>query len=484
MPERKRLAQNAAFLMGSDTLARIANVFFVIVAARLLGVDDYGMYATLMTFLLFGMMISQLGLQAVITRDVARHKERAHEYFSSALVISLPIAFVLWMLIPPFVVLCGFDRQIGRLLGLLGAALVGHAVARPAEGVLRAYEQMRLVSFLRVAISILTALLGIAALAAGYGIPTLLVVHVVSCWLEAALLTLGVHARAAPVTFKPSFVLARRAAADGILLLLLMLFDLTARRLDVLILARLASVHAVGLYVVCHRLLEYTAIFRTSAMGALFPFLASRLDEGLHTVAKGYNQALRLFAMYAIGIAVPLIFGASEIIRLSFGSEFLAAVSVLRILVVAMVAHALCGPVADVIVISQRRLPSLVGIVGLLSLLNVGLVIWFVPRLAEQGAALAALATSSVGLIARTWLVTRVLGSQKDSLISLLWRPAGAACASILCYVLFGQSHFWPALLPASVVYVAVLVMTGAFSREEIDIVKESSFRWFRVRGG
>jgi O-antigen/teichoic acid export membrane protein len=134
MLERKRLAQNAAFLMGSDTLARIANVFFVIVAARLLGVDDYGTYATLMTFLLFGMMISQLGLQPVITRDVARRKEQSSEYVSSALLISMPIAFLLWMLAPPFAALCGFDRQIGRLLGLLGAALMGHAVARPAEG--------------------------------------------------------------------------------------------------------------------------------------------------------------------------------------------------------------------------------------------------------------------------------------------------------------------------------------------------------------
>jgi O-antigen/teichoic acid export membrane protein len=318
-------------------------------------------------------------------------------------------------------------------------------------------------------------------LISGFGILTLVFVHVASLWLEAAILTLAVHLHTTPLKFQPSLVMARGLARDGFLLFLLMMFDLAVRRLDVLILARMTGTYSVGLYVVCARVLEYTAIFRTGTIGALFPFLASRSDKQLTTLANGYNQALRLFTMYAIGLAIPLIFGASKLIHLVFGTEFTPAASVLRILTFSMVANALCGPVAAVIIISRERLSQLAGLVAALSLLTVLLNVLLVPRWAHHGAAIAALVASGAGLLVRRWLVGCILGHLRKSLLPMLYRPAVAGCVSAGCYLLFGDSRFWLAVVPASALYAAVLFLTGAFSNEEMLLMRESIGRLLRL---
>jgi O-antigen/teichoic acid export membrane protein len=234
------------------------------------------------------------------------------------------------------------------------------------------------------------------------------------------------------------------------------------------LLARLVGADAVGLYVPAVRILEYVIIARAGAGGALFPFLASRGHASAADLGRAYQEARRLYTVYAMGCAVILIAGARPIVSLLFGAAYLPGALVLKILAWAMVADLAAGPVAEVILVRRAPLGPLVPQTAALALASLLLNLWLVPRWSYVGAAAATLATAVVGLALRTWWVHRLLREAPPSLWAVLWRPAVSALAMAGVFGLMQPAGFWIALGPAALTYVLALVATGAVRVEEI----------------
>jgi PST family polysaccharide transporter len=317
----------------------------------------------------------------------------------------------------------GYHPALAPLLALIGVALVAQSVARPAEDVLRAFERMPVLMRASIAISLGTAPAGITLLILGFGLEVLVLLQGVSAWVEAALLLLLVHRRATPLRWEPSLAALRHVAREGALLFFLVLFEFTATRIDVLILARLRGPDAVGLYIPAVRIVEYVTLLRAGAGAALFPFLAARWGGEPERLGRAYQQALRLYALYTVGSAVVLTFGAEAILGLLFGPTYLPGVPALELLAWAMVLDALAGPFAEVVLVHRQPLARFVPVAGVLAALNVGLNLWIVPRWAHVGAALAALVTAGASMVARRSCLRRVLPPESLALGPVAWRP-------------------------------------------------------------
>jgi O-antigen/teichoic acid export membrane protein len=457
------LARNAAVLAVAEGTARLASAAFVVVAARRLGAEGYGLYATSLTFLLFARMLSRFGIQSVVVvRDVAERKDLASQYLTSTILLALPPSLAIWLALPWMARALGYGDQLPWLLAVLGASLVGHAVARPAEEVLRAHERMLLFGSASLGLSLATAASGVALLLLGFRLGALMALQAGAAWVEAALLLGLAHRYATRLSWQPSRDVMRRLAREGLPLFLLVALDLTLTRIDVLVLARLAGPDAVGLYVPAVRILEYVVIFRTGVGGALFPFLAARWQGSPAELSRAYQSARQAYVIYAVGCAVLLTAGADSIVGLLFGSAYLPGALVLKILAWAMVADLAAGPLAEVILVRRVPLGPLVPAVGALALLNLLLNLWLVPQLSYTGAATAALATAVVGLGLRAWWARRVLREAPPSLWGALWRPAAGALAMAAVFALLRPIGFWLAIGPAGCSYAVTLVGTGA----------------------
>jgi O-antigen/teichoic acid export membrane protein len=469
------LARNAAVLAVAEGTARLASAAFVVVAARRLGAEGYGLYATSLTFLLFARMLSRFGIQSVVVvRDVAERKDLTSRYLTSTILLALPPSLAIWLALPWMARALGYGDQLPWLLAVLGASLVGHAVARPAEEVLRAHERMLLFGSASLGLSLATAASGVALLLLGFRLGALMALQAGAAWVEAALLLGLAHRYATRLSWQPSRDVMRRLAREGLPLFLLVALDLTLTRIDVLVLARLAGPDAVGLYVPAVRILEYVVIFRTGVGGALFPFLAARWQGSPGDLSRAYQEARRLYVVYAVGCAVVLTAGADSIVGLLFGAAYLPGALVLKILVWAMVADLAAGPVAEVILVRRAPLGPLVPATGALALTNLLLNLWLVPRFSYAGAAVAALATAVIGLGLRTWWVQRLLHEAPPSLWAALWRPAVGALAMAGVFGLTRPTGFWVAIGPAVLCYAVTLVATGAVRVEEIARVSRA----------
>lgn len=164
---------------------------------------------------------------------------------------------------------------------------------------------------------------------------------------------------------------------------------LLMNKTDVLMLAPLATMSAVGLYGAA---LRVTAV-QTAPVAVLSTVITARISEAF---ASGRDmQGKRLFyaaiafaAIYAGSFAALVIVFAEDVITLLFGAAYANGAAVLSILAVAQVGAAINTPASAFMLMTGRE--GAFGKVTFVALLvNVGLNLWLIPLMEASGAALA-----------------------------------------------------------------------------------------------
>lgn len=90
------LALSTTFTLGGSVLTKLSAVASALVVTTLLGADGYGSYAFFLATAALVAGIGQLGIQSVVTRDIARGKELGR---SSAILAALAVTIAVTMLV-------------------------------------------------------------------------------------------------------------------------------------------------------------------------------------------------------------------------------------------------------------------------------------------------------------------------------------------------------------------------------------------------
>ncbi len=468
-----RLARNFTSMTTATLVARFANALLTVAAARQLGVENYGLYAIALTILFFAQVLTTFGTSRVIIRDVAQDKSLANRYLSSTALITLTLALVSLILLPLLSPIFGYGLELRTLTLVIGVGVAGHALARPAEAILRAFERMVLLSSLRFIVMTATTGIGLWLIFSGFGVLELIWLQVIAVWFEAFFLLLALHIRVNRLKWQPSKEMVLRIIQLGSPLFAMTIIALVQGRSDILLLGRVSGSESVGLYSPAVSVIRYVSIVQFSVIGAVFPYLSTRWQDSAQSFKASYLSTLRLLLIYGIGITVAIMFMADAIVELIFGAEYAASADVLRILAWAMVFNLIVAPISAAIVIERSRLVRFLPFAAIIATLNVSLNLLLIPVIDFMGSAWAALVTAVVAFLIYYWWIGRVRGLERPPLVRLLWRPALAGLGATLVFLLLGRVNIWIAALPAAAVYGLILLVLGSFRPREIDYVRQ-----------
>lgn len=194
-PGVRSILRNGAYLLGAGWLATALRAIYVVVLARALGPEDYGLLSSAMALYLMFVVGGTAGIATYVSREVSAGRAERGDALWSALMIEAAFlcAGALAFLSLTFFLYSG--NGLAPIFVLLALALIFRGVATWAMQAFIASEashyQVSLVSFFRTA----EVLLAVAALAAGGGLTAVVVIHLASWVLEAALGIWIVHAR-------------------------------------------------------------------------------------------------------------------------------------------------------------------------------------------------------------------------------------------------------------------------------------------------
>ncbi len=265
-----------------------------------------------------------------------------------------------------------------------------------------------------------------------------------------------------------AFWFLREAAPVGLSTLLLAMYQ----RADVLLLGVEGTSIQVGHYGIVMAISSFFVMVPTTLTRNFMP-LISRPDRD-HWLAtlrdlQSYSWALGFGSVVVIESTAPYV------VHLFAGSEYVAAVTPLRILCVGLLASFII-PILTLLSLARGTQRSMVRPTLLMLIVNVVLNALVIPRYGIAGCAWATVASEFTGLAVMTRVVQRELRLRPSHYLRPL--PAAAATTTALAAV-WPFWHFHPAsflqliisLVVVAVVFGSVLAMCGGFPRSIQKIV-------------
>jgi len=117
------VAQNTSFLTVASVLQRAISFVYFIVIARIIGVENTGVYFFAITFTTIFTVVADFGLNPVLTREAARYPEKSEEFFSTVFLTKIVFGVVAYGLVVFFINLFNYPTLTKELVYLSGLTM-------------------------------------------------------------------------------------------------------------------------------------------------------------------------------------------------------------------------------------------------------------------------------------------------------------------------------------------------------------------------
>jgi O-antigen/teichoic acid export membrane protein len=382
---KRTVVSNTAFLSGSALLTRFIAYLYFLIIARHFTAEQLGIYAVLVTTYLIAELLSNLGLDKIVVRDLARlSAEKRPELFSTALLIKTASSVFVYGLTLALFSLIYREITTSYLFesALFLASSLPIAFSRSMESYFTALERMSIpaVSQLLERCVILIFALGIVWEHVDF-----------RTFLMAAFFAGCVRMVFLGLMFKGHHVLSRwqgwsqtrSLISESERMLAIEVLAVIYFRVDVLMVSKLVDIGETGIYNVVYKIFDFFIALFAGFLMAVFPLMA-RGEAG-----KRFVPMLLVGACGLSFISLAVILLRLEVLAL-FGNEFLRGSSALAFLMIALPFVYVNSMLANLAIV-EKKIDTLLWVAVALVSCNIGLNGLLIPPLRMEGAAITTL---------------------------------------------------------------------------------------------
>ena len=468
----RRIAKNSLAPIILNLFNRGIDFAFAFIMLRILGPKDAGIYYYAIVVFGYFDILTNFGLNTLLTREVARDRDAAGRYLFNSTVLRLALAVIGVPLLVGFVLVRHnaitppLEPQAILAIGLLYAALLPGTISTGLTALFYAFEKAEYPAVITTVSTIVKVTLGLATLLIGWGVPGL-----AGGAIATNLVTLGVLAwLARPLVGR--FVqpldgrMIRLMLGESWPLMLNHLLATVFFKIDVVLMEAINGNVVVGQYSTAYKWLDALNIIPAYLTMALLPVMARQAHDDRPGLRRNVRLAVKLLVMIALPVAVVTTFLAEPLIRLLGGAEYLPAGGIALQIMIWSIPIGWINSVTNYVIVAldRQRTLTLAFILGVSFNLIANLI--FLPLYSYRAAAVTTILSEIVLLVAFTWIIRQELGGMGWRFA--LWRPAlaGLVLGSVLVLV-------WPvapvaALLIAGPLYAGVLLALRPFGPEEL----------------
>ncbi|VAX27786.1 hypothetical protein MNBD_NITROSPINAE05-751 [hydrothermal vent metagenome] len=457
----EKLVKNSIWLFAAEGFSKVIALMTQVFAARFLGGEGFGIFsfafAATGTFIVF----IDTGLGTFLTREVSRHPEKAATYLKNVFALKRKLSFVTCLVLVVAMFLVSLEQKSLWAATAIGLALIINGYTEMYLAVLRAFENMRIVSILMIAHRVLFFVLGLIVLSGGGD-----VVVFSFTFLFVAIILLFFARR--QMAFQPDIKKiipddrrTREIFRQSLPICGFILFTYIYFRIDAVLVFFLLGKLETGWYSAAFKLIETLALLIASIRFGVFPVLSKTFKEGSGHYQKIWQETVRYLLLISIPIAVGIILLSTKILDLLYGTAFEAAGPVLQIMALGF--PLLClNDLASYLLLSQNKTPSVLRIAGFAAVFNVVLNIFLIQKWGMTGAAWAITLTQGLVFLAYYTKVREICG--RTGMLALLFRPLLASGAMAGVLIGWGTLPLIPAVLLGMAVYIIALIVLKTFN--------------------
>ncbi len=386
---------------------------FIVYLARLLGANEYGLFALSLTVVIIFSVAVRMGLDIVLVRNISAAIEHsdlplARGYFQTAirlvLIVGL-VATVLGILISPIVADTVFDKPelaqpLNLMMWLLLPFSIAFLIAEALKGLKRVADSTITQTVLIPGFSLVVLVIGGQWFA--WGLMEAIAVYVASALVAALYAWQRWRSR-----IPQGEVIGLRTSEllrSSFPLLLATSGGLILAWTDTLVLGVYESADTVGIYAVASKTALLTSLILVSVNSIAAPkFSAFYVSNNLNAMAKLARQSTLLMTGLVLLPTAVLLLWPEWILRL-FGAEYAAGATALMILALGQLINVACGSVVYLLMMSGHE-KTVRNVMLSTAAINIALNILLVQRYGIEGVAVA---TAASVVIWNTWMLFAV----------------------------------------------------------------------------
>lgn len=466
----RKVAKNTSIIIAGEVIFRIISLFVTIYLARYLGTVGFGKYNFVFAYLAFFGIITDLGLQTILVREMSRNPSVAPKLIGNAYIIrfiltvfavALALIIISFMPYPPdttsYVYIAAFT--------LLFLSFNGFYVT-----IFQTNLRMEYYIIAKLVFKVLSAVLILWIIFVLQGTLAQIILVLVFSEGIGTMINYYFSRKFVSPRFDIDFKLWRYLFKEALPVALSSVFWIIYYQTDIVMLSLMKGDAEVGLYSAAYKLYEPLTLIPSAFAISLLPIMSASFKSSKDTLIKSYRLGFRYLQITTLPIAVGITLLAHKIISLIYGAEFASSATVLQILVWGLAFTSANVVITNLLVsIGKQNLTTLSTL--LCAIANVILNFILIPILSYNGASIATVVTKVIGFIIGFYCISKYF--QKLSIFKVIIKPtiSGLIMAAFVYY--FIQLNIFLLVSLAGAVYLAALFVLKEFQKEDMDLVRK-----------
>jgi O-antigen/teichoic acid export membrane protein len=465
----RTVTHNSFFVFAGQAFGALTALAYVPLLTRYLGESGYGTYAYVYAFVGLFQAISQLGLNQILLRESARHRDAAGTYLGHALRLKGVLAlstFALLLLLNQWI----NEPAIRTFVWICALEVLIRVFFNANLAIGRAFERMEyemMVLFVDRIVSLIGVLIVVAA---DLGFTAIFGAFLAGSIAHAVASVLLVWPRLAAPRFQRIAGLNKKLLKEAWPIGLGQQLKVAYQRQGTVFLKQWHPASVVGLYSAAYRMYQLSQMISDSIVSASFPVFSRLFQSSKARLTQSFSKTVRYLLLGSLLLAIGVWAFAPSIVRVLLGPGFQESEIVLRwlapIIVLAFL-NMLFGRFLQAT--DQQQIETLV--TGVAMIVNLGLNLLLIPRYGYLGPVWALCASEAIACLLGGFFSLR----QVDP---IPWRrsvvaPLGGGVAA--AFVLWGLQNLTPFVSAAAALAALVLgfVALAALPIRGLDQLKE-----------
>lgn len=472
MYDAGRVLKNIAVILVGNVATRVFDLLVLVYLARYLGSGEFGNYSFVIAYLFFFTVVTLLGVNKIVVREIAKDRSVERRIIGNALSIRILLAIVSIFLSVTIVNLLNYPSELKILIYIISIKLPISAIRATYASIFEArlrMEYSEFGNFLEAAVA--TALIFLVMFLKGS------LIHIMGSLVIANFCNFVVTFYFSRKFVKPRFEFnpsyTKMILSASIPAGLAIVFRAIYYRIDVVMLSLMKTKFDIGYYSASYMLISALEIIPRAIMMSVFPLMSEYSKFSQDSFEASYEKSFRILLIVTLPIAIYIAVFSREIILLLYKSEFLPSFSALSVLIWSVVFLSLNSLFANLVISTgNERVAAYTTCV--MALANIILNLLLIPGYSYVGASVATVLTEILG--AAIFFAYINVNLVKNLFLNTI---AKLMLLSLLIYFSVSLNTV-VLMIPLSLfVYLILLLKLGCLKKEEVFII----MRIFRKKG-
>lgn len=465
------VTRNTTYLTLAYIGQKILSFFYFVAVARFIGVEDLGKYTFAISFTTLFAVFVDIGFSSALVREVAKAKERAGTFLSSALSVRAISSLLIYGAVIALINILGYPPLTKILVYLSGITMVLDQWTGAFWAIFRGFQNLKMEAVSVIVNQAIILIVGVAVLFLRLPLMFLMVPFILASSFSLIFSAICVH-RILKIKwrfgFDPSTVKFLFAIAAP--LALLSIFSRVYGNIDSVMLSKLVGDKAVGWYSVAMKIPFALQFIPAALSAAVYPAFSEHFARDKVQLKITFERVMKFLTIAVLPISAGIAVLARPIILFFYGADYLAAVLPLQILMLGLFFVFLNFPLGALMNGCDRQVVNTI-LVGITMILNVALNIYLIPRYSFSGASAAFFISHGFLFIAGMLVSRRITGWRRWAFVSTLAKTlCASAVMSLSVLLLIKQIHFLAVIPIGALIYFLVILCLRTITRDEVKV--------------